>query len=289
MATPTNTFQSLFVNANGVKTRFIVAGQGRPVVLVHGGGPGSSGEYGWWRNIPVLAQHFQVFALDRIGFGLTDTPQDELGDPVLARHLADFIDAVCLKEVYMIGNSMGAYGVARYALDFPDRVKKMVLVASGSIGAAMGLEHKPSEGMRAMRRFDSEPTRENMRAVLDGLVSNKAGITDELIDGRFKLATQPGAMRSQKLQQNYRQRLQNDPNLRQQYSMLHRLPELTIPTIMIWGKEDRFAPIDELGYPLRDMLPNLRAFHVFEHSGHQVQNDEVEKFNQVVLDFLLAP
>jgi len=289
MAMAANSFQSLFVNANGVKTRFIVAGQGRPVVLVHGGGPGSSGEYGWWRNIPVLAKHFQVFALDRIGFGHTDTPEDELGDQVLARHLADFIDAVCLKDVYMIGNSMGAYGVARYALDFPDNVKKMVLVASGSIGAAMGMEHKPSEGMRAMRRFDSEPTRENMRAVLEGLVSNKAGITDELIEGRFKLATQPGAMRSQKLQQAYRARLPNDPNLRQSYSMLHRLPELTIPTIMIWGKEDRFAPIDDLGYPLRDMLPNLRAFHVFEHSGHQVQNDEVEKFNQVVLDFLLAP
>ena len=289
MAMAADSFQSLFVNANGVKTRFIVAGQGRPVVLVHGGGPGASGEYGWWRNIPALAKHFQVFALDRIGFGLTDTPEDELGDPVLARHLADFIDAVCLKDVYMIGNSMGAYGVAKYALDHPDRVKKMVLVASGSIGAAMGLEHKPSEGMRAMRRFDSEPTRENMRAVLEGLVSNKAGITDELIEGRLKLATQPGAMLSQKLQQKYRERLQNDPNLRQQYSMLHRLPELTIPTIMIWGKEDRFAPIDDLGYPLRDMLPNLRAFHVFEHSGHQVQNDEVEKFNQVVLDFLLEP
>ena len=287
MATPTDTFQSLFIDANGVKTRFIVAGQGMPLVLVHGGGPGASGEYGWRQNIPALAQHFQVFALDRIGFGLTDKPVDELGDPVLAQHLADFIDALCLKELYMMGNSMGAYGVAKYAVDHPDRVKKMVLVASGSIGAAMGLEHKPSEGMRAMRRFDSEPTRENMRAVLEGLVSNKAGITDELIEGRFKLATQPEAMASQKLQQKYRQRLQTDPNLRQQYSLLHRLPELTIPMIMIWGKEDRFAPIEDLGYPLRDMLPNLRAFHVFEHSGHQVQNDEVEKFNRVVIDFLL--
>ena len=54
---------------------------------------------------------------------------------------------------------------------------------------------------------------------------------------------------------------------------------------MIWGKEDRFAPID-LGYELRDLLPNLRAFHVFEKSGHQVQNDEVEKFNKTVLEFL---
>jgi pimeloyl-ACP methyl ester carboxylesterase len=287
MATPTDSFQSLFVNANGVKTRFIVAGQGMPLVLVHGGGPGASGEYGWRQNIPALAQHFQVFALDRVGFGLTDTPVDELGDPVLAQHLADFIDALCLKELYMMGNSMGAYGVAKYAVDHPDRVKKMVLVASGSIAAAMGLEHKPSEGMRAMRRFDSEPTRENMRAVLEGLVFNKAGITDELIEGRFNLATQPGAMASQKLQQKYRERLKTDPNLRQQYSLLHRFPELTIPAIMIWGKEDRFAPIEELGYPLRDMLPNLRAFHVFERSGHQVQNDEVEKFNRVVLDFLV--
>jgi pimeloyl-ACP methyl ester carboxylesterase len=287
MATPTDTFQSLFINANGVKTRFIVAGQGMPLVLVHGGGPGASGEYGWRQNIPALAQHFQVFALDRIGSGLTDKPVDELGDPVLAQHLADFIDALCLKELYMMGNSMGAYGVAKYAVDHPDRVKKMVLVASGSIGAAMGLEHKPSEGMRAMRRFDSEPTRENMRAVLEGLVSNKAGITDELIEGRFKLATQPGAMAAQKLQQKYRERLKTDPNLHQQYSLLHRLPDLTIPAIMIWGKEDRFAPIEELGYPLRDMLPNLRAFHVFEHSVHQVQNDEVEKFNRVVIDFLL--
>ena len=137
-----------------------------------------------------------------------------------------------------------------------------------------------------MRRFGSEPTRENMRAVLEGLVYNKENITDDLIEGRFELATQPGAMAAQKLQQVYRQRLQADPNLRQQYSLLHRLPELTIPAIMIWGKEDRFAPIDELGYPLRDMLPHLRAFHVFERSGHQVQSDEVDKFNQVVVDFL---
>ena len=61
-------WQSLYVRANGVKTHFIVAGQGEPLVLVHGGGPGASGEYGWRKNIPALVEHFQVFALDRIGF-----------------------------------------------------------------------------------------------------------------------------------------------------------------------------------------------------------------------------
>jgi hypothetical protein len=74
-------------------------------------------------------------------------------------------------------------------------VKKMVLVASGSIASAMGVERGPSEGQRAMRRFDEEPTRENMRAVLEGLVCNQAAITDELIDGRFERATSPGRAR----------------------------------------------------------------------------------------------
>ena len=180
---------------------------------------------------------------------------------------------------------MGAYGVARYAVDHPDRVKRMVLVASGSIAGAMDLERAPSEGQKAMRRFAEEPTRENMRAVINGLVYNKAVVTDELVDGRFTLATLPGAVEAQRSHNNYRQRLKTDANLRQQYSLKHRLPELTIPAIMIWGKEDRFAPID-LGYELRDMLPNLRAFHVFEKSGHQVQNDEVEKFNEIVVEFL---
>lgn len=280
-------FQALFVRANGVKTHFIVAGKGEPIVLVHGGGPGASGEFGWRRNIPALAEHFQVFAPDRIGFGLTDKPSVSYSDQLLADHLADFIDAVGLDQMHLIGNSMGAYGVARYAVDHPDRVKKMVLVASGSIAGAMGVEGSPSEGQRAIRRFSEEPSRENMRAVLEGLLSNKAGVTDELIDGRFKLATLPGAVEAQRSHRIFRDRLKNDPNLRQQYSLLHRLPQLTIPAIMIWGKEDRFAPIEH-GYKLKEMLPNLKAFHVFENSGHQVQNDEIERFNKIVVDFLLG-
>lgn len=280
-------FQSVYVRVNGIKTRFLVAGDGDPLVLVHGGGPGASGEYGWRRNIPALAEHFQVYALDRIGFGLTDKPLISYSDQVLADHLAGFIDALCLEQVYMMGNSMGAYGVVRYAVDHSGRVRKMVLVASGSIASAMGLEHKPTDAQRAMRRAAEEPTRENMRAMLEGLVYNREGITDDLIDGRIALAKLPGALEAQRSMQRYRAQVKDDSNLRQQWSLRHRLPELTIPMIMIWGKHDRFAPI-ELGYQLREMLPNLTAFHVFEHSGHQVQNDEVERFNQTVIDFLLG-
>jgi len=285
MAIKETPFRSLYVRVNGIKTHFVVAGDGAPLVLVHGGGPGSSGEAGWRHTIPALAKHFQVYALDRIGFGLSDKPIIPFSDQVLANHLADFIDVLCLERPYMMGNSMGAYGVARYAVEHPDNVRKMVLVASGSIGTAMGLEHKPSDAQRAMRRAVEEPSRETMRAMLEGIVKNHDGITNELVDMRLKAATMPGALEAQRSQSSYRERLKSDPNLYQLYSLRHRLPEITIPTIMIWGKQDRFAPV-ELGYQMREMLPNLTAFHVFENSGHQVQNDEAEKFNQVVTDFL---
>lgn len=278
-------YQSMFVNANGIKTHFVVAGEGEPLVLVHGGGPGSGGEAGWSRNIPALAEHFRVYALDRIGYGLTDKPAMEYTDLALANHLADFVDALCLDKVHMMGNSMGAYGVARYAVDHPERMKKMVLVASGSIASSFGLNHRLSKGQEAMKKCNEEPTRENMRAVLEGLVKHTENITDELVDNRLAVATSPGAQDAQRSHAKYRARMKNDPNLMQQYSLKYRLPELTIPTMMIWGKLDTFAPLEDLGYPLRDMLPNLKSFHVFEDSAHQVQNDEVEKFNQVVPEF----
>lgn len=264
---------------------FYSRGRGRTHCLGSRRRPGASGEYGWRRNIPALAQHFQVFALDRIGFGLSDKPAITHTDQLFADHLADFIDAVGLDQVYLMGNSMGAYGVARYAVDNPDRVKKCSSSHPAVSPAPWNSNARPARGKKAMRRFTEEPTRENMRAVIDGLVCDKSGITDELIDGGFKLATLPGALEAQRSHNKYRQTLKTEGNLRQQYSLKHRLPELTIPTIMIWGKEDRFAPID-LDYELRDLLPNLRAFHVFEKSGHQVQNDEVEKFNKTVVDFL---
>ncbi len=273
------------VRVNGIKTRFVTAGDGEALVLVHGGEPGTGGEYGWRHNIAALAGHFRVYALDQIGFGATDKPQINYTDAVLVDHIAGFIDVLCMERVHLMGNSMGAYGVARYAVDHPERVGKMVLVGSASIAVAMGIHYKPTEASAALHLALEQPSRENVKAMLEGLVQNRSEITDGLIDERIKWITMPGAQETMRSLGRYRTRLKNDPNLRQQYSLKGRLDELTIPTLMIWGKEDHFAPV-ELGYELRKMLPNLTAFHVLENSGHQTQHDEAEKFNRLAIEFL---
>jgi 2-hydroxy-6-oxonona-2,4-dienedioate hydrolase len=110
-------------------------GNGPALVLCHGGGPGSSGEAGFGPLMPALATKFQVYALDSVGgFGETD-PYYPASEGVQSRvdQLEAFMDALCIEKAVVGGNSQGAWVAAKYALEHPDRVERLVLIASNTI------------------------------------------------------------------------------------------------------------------------------------------------------------
>lgn len=275
---------SNFVHASGFRTHFVEAGQGEPIILVHGAGPGAFAWAGWRETIPALAPHFHVYALDTLGFGLTDKPTNIVySDQASVDHLAGFIDALCLEKVNLLGNSRGAYMCAKYACDHPDRVKRLLMISSGSIAAAMGIERqeKQKDGLRQLQRYDGTP--EAMRRFIERIVHDHSRITEELIAARVKMAALPGHDYVQKSQRQYRDALAGDPNERQRFDLKHRLPMLTIPMHMVWGAKDGFAPA-EFADKLRELLPNV-GFEMLPNSGHQAQNDESDKFNEIALAF----
>ncbi len=264
----------------GVKTHYVHAGAGEPVVLIHGGGPGAGGVSGWSHLIPALAPYFHVYAIDLIGSGLTDKPVIEYSFQTLVNHVAGFIDALNLNDVRLVGNSQGAYVAIKYALDFPSRVKQAVLISTGTLAAACGL----SDEGKAMPlpRFDG--TKESLRRFLEVIVNDPARITDELVESRFAIASLPGHREMQQSLARYRQVLANNPSERQVYDVRARLPLLRVPWCMIWGGADRSAPLDPLGTGMHALFPNV-PFHVVEGSGHQVQNDKPEECNRLILEF----
>lgn len=275
---------SNFVMVNGIRTHFVEAGSGMPLVLVHGAGPGASASSGWRETLPFLSRHFHVYAIDTLGFGYTDKPTDIVyTDQASVDHLAGFIDVLCLDKVLLCGNSRGAYITAKYAVDHPERVLRLAMVSSGSIAAAMGLERRPDQmgGMRALEEFDG--SRESMRKFMQIIVADWSKITDELIDSRMKIAALPGHDYARKSQSAFRKSLKSNPNEHQRFDLRHRLPRLTLPMLMVWGAKDSFAPAD-FSDELARMLPNIR-FVKLENSGHQAQNDESQRFNELVLDF----
>ncbi len=229
--------QAMRETVYGLHTHYVHAGEGEPVVLIHGGGPGASGASGWANTIPALAEHFHVYAIDLIGNGETDRPLIEYSFQTLVNHVAGFVDALNLKQVRVVGNSQGAYVAIKYALDRPAWVKQAGLISTGTLAKACGLSDQGKAS--PLPRFDG--SRESMRSFLSVIVNDPAKITDQLLDARFAIASQPGHREMHGSLEAFRKVLANDPSERQVYEVRERLGKLAVPWCMIWGGADRSA------------------------------------------------
>lgn len=280
--------RSLHESAYGVKTHYVSAGDGEPLILVHGGGPGASGATGWSNTIPALAAHFRVYALDLIGFGDSDKPLMEYSLQTFVEHVAGFIDALGLKTVRIMGNSQGAYIAIKYALDNPGRVKSAAMISTGNVATACGIEtaaQTVTRTQRFTRFFDG--SKESLRAFMEMIVNDKSKVTDELIEERYRSASQPGHKEMFDSLSRYRKLAAQDSSYEQARRLRERLVALKIPCCIIWGEDDRTAPLDPLGLGLKALLPQM-PFHIVKNSGHQVQNDQAEACNRILLEHFLA-
>lgn len=123
-----------FVDVNGVRTRYYDYGHGEVILLIHGGMiGGSSTANNWSRNIPGLAKRFRVVALDRLAQGMTGNPKDDADftNEGTARHVYEFIQAMKLKTVHLVGHSSGG-GIAFYvAVEHPEIATTLTVISAG--------------------------------------------------------------------------------------------------------------------------------------------------------------
>jgi pimeloyl-ACP methyl ester carboxylesterase len=275
--------RGLYETVYGVRTHYVSAGEGEPLIMIHGGGPGASGATGWANTIPALAKHFRVYAIDLIGNGDTDKPLIEYSLQTLVDHVAGFIDALNLKQVRVMGNSQGAYVTAKYVLDNPGRVKQFALISTGNLADACGIE---ATEKNPLPRFDGN--KETLKKFIEIIVNDPAKITDELIDARYEIACRPGHREALQSIGRYRRLVKENSSFRQAWEVRERMKLLTIPYCFIWGEKDRSAPLDPLGLGLKALLPHI-PFHIVKGSGHQVQNDKPEECNRLLLEHFLKP
>jgi pimeloyl-ACP methyl ester carboxylesterase len=264
----------------GVRTHYVEAGDGDPLILVHGGGPGASGASGWARLIPLLADSFHVLAIDLVGSGHSDKPLVEYSFQTLVDHLAGFVDALGLPRVRLVGNSQGAYVAMKYALDHPARVQQVGTIGTATLATAVGL----CDDGRALPlpRFDG--SRESLVAFLQTIVNDPARLTEELVEARFAVASLPGHREMLDSLGRYRTLVTEDPDQQQVFEVRERLAKLAIPWSMIWGADDRTAPVETLGAGMHELFPQV-PFSVVEGAGHQAQTDQPQQVHDLLLSF----
>lgn len=264
----------------GVRTHYVEAGEGEPLVLVHGGGPGSSGASGWARILPLLARHFHVVAVDLIGSGDTDKPLVDYSFQTLVDHVAGFVDALGLKQVRLVGNSQGAYVAMRYALDHPGRVTQVGTIATATLATAVGLR----DDGRAVPLPTFDGTRASLVAFMETIVNDRAKLTDELIDARFRSASLPGHREMLNSLWSYRKLVTEDPDQQQVFEVRERLAKLAVPWCVLWGADDHTAPLETLGAGMQELYPRV-PFHVVPDAGHQAQTDQPQAVYELLMDF----
>ena len=260
-----------FVDAAGIKTNYLETGDGPAVVLVHGSGPGVSAYANWRLNIPALANHFHVYAPDMAGFGFSDKPGG-YGMSLWQRQLVGFLDALGLDRVSLVGNSFGGGLAIRMAVEHPARVDRLVLM--GSVGVAFPI----TEGLYQVWGY--QPSVENMRRIMDYFAYNRALLTDELAEVRYRASVEPGG------QEAYSAMF---PAPRQRWVQELATPEDRIrqignETLIVHGREDQVIPLDN-AYRLCELIERAEL-HVFGRCGHWTQIEWADEFNELLARFL---
>ncbi|MFE3222134.1 4,5:9,10-diseco-3-hydroxy-5,9,17-trioxoandrosta-1(10),2-diene-4-oate hydrolase [Nocardia sp. NPDC059228] len=257
-------------------------GNGPTIVLLHGGGPGASSWSNFAKNIPVLAKDFHVLAVDQPGFGRSDKPTEHPQYFVhSASALKDLLDTLGITErVHLLGNSLGGGAATRFALDYPDRAGKLVLMGPGGLSTNL-FAPDPTEGVKLLSKFNFEPTKENLEAFLRIMVFDQKLITPELVEERFASASQPESLAATRAMGK------SFAGADFAKGMIWRDAfKLRQPVLMIWGREDRVNPIDGALVALK-MVPRVQL-HVFGGCGHWAQLEKFDEFNRLATDFLLG-
>lgn len=274
-------FKQTFYNANGVKTRAIEAGDGPVLIFLHGTG-GHAEAY--VRNLEAHAKHFRVLAIDMVGHGYTDMPDLDYGMQVYVDHLKAFLDAIGAKTASISGESLGATVAAWFALQYPDRVDKIVM----NTGMMIPPDEKGSKELQDLldrsRKASGPPNREAIRARIRWLMHEDKSVTEELIDIRLKIYSQPGrgAIIRRIAEQSIGTIL--DPERQKTWYNKNQLKNLRCPTLVLWTRHNpgQTVPIAEEGAKL---IPNAEMV-ILENSAHWPQWEEPDAFNRLHLAFL---
>ena len=177
--------------AQGV-LRYHEAGDGPPLLMLHGSGPGVTGWRNFRGNLPAFAEWFHCMVLEFPGFGVSD-PTDRHPMVAAPEAVFAFLDGLGLEQVDIIGNSMGGIVAAQVAAAQPERVRRLVTI--GGVGRNL-FSPGPSEGIRLLVEFTEDPTRERLVQWLNSMVHDPALVTEELIEERWNQATDPATLAS---------------------------------------------------------------------------------------------
>jgi pimeloyl-ACP methyl ester carboxylesterase len=266
------------VEVVGSWVNYVEMGEGPPLVLVHG----LSGAWqNWLEQIPHFSDSHRVIALDLPGFGASPMPPWEISIPAYGRFLRDFCERLGIESCALVGNSMGGFVATEVAISDPERVEKLVLVSAAGITWARARREPAAMIGRVGRAALPLVLRFQMSGIRRPRLRRRA------FQGVFH---EPGSLRREVLWENFAPAMTSPgyfdaiTNLFG-YDIRDRLEEIEVPTLIVWGRNDRVVPVPAaLAYKKR--IGENAELVIFDECGHVPQIERPVRFNRLLERFL---
>src|SRR5437870_13036522 len=254
-----------FVTVYGSKIHYVEAGSCAPVILIHGLADNVTI---WDPVIPALAARFRVIALDQIGFGRSDKPLLNYRVSTPVDFLGGFLSELKIERASLVGNSLGGWVAASFALAHPQRVDRLVLCdAAGYAAVSKTMDPRALSALRLANR-------EDIRYLGPLTFRDKRFYED--VDLAFKQHVSAG--------DNYTVNQLLDSMIRGEDVLDNRLAAINQPTLILWGREDRLIPLNFAERFHKEITGS--RLRVIDSCGHMPQVECPKEFVTAVLEFL---
>jgi pimeloyl-ACP methyl ester carboxylesterase len=296
--------ESRMVTVFGHRMRYLTAGQGEPVLLLHGLADVAES---WARVLPALATRYQVIAPDLLGCGLSDKPRIPYHLWALATYTRHLLDAMGVERAHVVGHSLGGALALHLYFQYPERVRDLALIAPGGMGRHLSLplrlctlagaspvmgallnsRHAQHPAARAARgvlqRFwpataiaDQTAPREDVTDEAEAalLAADEAGILDRLCDSDTRAA--------------FLAMLRSSCDIRgQRETALEALRQVEVPVLLIHGARDATIPVSH-SHAARAALRQA-SLEVIDACGHCPQREAPKRVVTLLEAYLRAP
>lgn len=267
------------VELPGAEVNYAEVGEGEPILFVHG----LAGCWrNWIENVPWFGRSYRAIALDLPGFGHSPKPSWEISMANYGRLIHDFCERLGLDNVAaLVGNSMGGFVSTEAVIQQPERFERLVLVSAAGISFAEAKGRRVDAAARSIEAVAPRFLTGDRKFLLTRPAGRKIAF------GR--VVRNPNKLRPELLQE------QTTPGLSAPgfadamvsivgYDTRERLPEIEIPTLVVWGLNDQIVPVEAaLGY--HRLIPHSRL-EIFERTGHLPQLERPARFNPMVEEFI---
>lgn len=254
-----------------IRTHYIEAGEGEPLILLHSGEFGASSEMSWAYNIEQLARHYHVFAVDMIGYGHTAKLHDfEHMAQTRINHIRDFMQVLRLEEAHFIGNSMGGGLILNAASQEQPAwsIKSIITISGGGPLNPVTFD--------VLNNYDG--TKEHMRRILDLLFWDERWKSEDIVEQRFRSAGIPGHWECLKASQLA------SPQAEPKKLHLPDYGRIKVPVMICAGEQDTIK-LPDYAEKLKETIPHARV-EKFNHCAHCAHIEHYEKFNELAVQFL---